>query len=107
MQMKVKGTINGADYESNVMPAGSGRLTLSVSQKMMMAAGVGIDDLTKFEIEKRDEPLSCLADVGDQGYGKQQQRPSCDGEYGNPFVQDQDPADHADNWGKIQLNGEP
>jgi hypothetical protein len=52
-QMKVRGTINGAAYESNVMPAGSGRLTLSVSQKMMKAAGVDVGDLAKFEIERR------------------------------------------------------
>lgn len=52
-QMKVKGTINGAVYESNVMPAGSGRLALSVSQKMMKSAGVGVGDKAKFEIERR------------------------------------------------------
>jgi hypothetical protein len=52
-QMKVKGTINGAAYESNVMPAGSGRLALSVSQKMMKAADVGVGEQAKFEIEKR------------------------------------------------------
>jgi hypothetical protein len=53
-QMKVKGIINGAAYESSVMPAGSGRLTLSVSQKMMKAAGVSVGDLAKFEIERRE-----------------------------------------------------
>ncbi len=51
-QMKVKGTINGAEYLSNVMPAGSGRLALSVSQKMMKAAGVGVGDSAEFEIER-------------------------------------------------------
>lgn len=53
-QMKVKGTINGSLYQSNVMPAGSGRLALSVSQKMMKAAGVKVGDFARFEIEKRD-----------------------------------------------------
>ena len=37
----------------DLVPAGSGRLALSVSQKMMKAAGVRVGDLAKFEIEKR------------------------------------------------------
>jgi hypothetical protein len=51
-QARVRGTINGAQYVSNVMPAGSGRLALSVSQKMMKAAGVGVADEAEFEIER-------------------------------------------------------
>lgn len=51
-QARVRGTINGADYVSNVMPAGSGRLALSVSQKMMKAAAVGVGDEAEFEIER-------------------------------------------------------
>jgi hypothetical protein len=51
-QMRVRGTINGAEYVSNVMPAGSGRLSLSVSQKMMKAAGVAVGDKAEFEIER-------------------------------------------------------
>ncbi len=50
-QMRVQGTINGAAYVSNVMPAGSGRLALSVSKKMMGAAGLGVGDAAEFEIE--------------------------------------------------------
>lgn len=50
-QMRVRGRIKGAEYTSNVMPAGAGRLTLSVSQKMMAAAGVGVGDEVDFEIE--------------------------------------------------------
>ena len=38
------GTIGGADFVSNVMPAGGGRLVLSVSKAMMGAARVGIDE---------------------------------------------------------------
>ena len=41
-QQRVRGTIGGADFVSNVMPAGGGRLALSVSKAMMGAAGVGI-----------------------------------------------------------------
>ena len=51
-QMRVRGTINGAEYASNVMPAGSGRLALSVNKKMMSAAGVGAGDNAEFEIER-------------------------------------------------------
>lgn len=41
-QQRVRGTIGGADFTSNVMPAGGGRLALSVSKAMMAAAGAGI-----------------------------------------------------------------
>ena len=49
-QMRVKGRINGAEYLSNVMPIGSGRLALSVSKKMMEAASVRVGDEAEFEI---------------------------------------------------------
>ena len=43
-QQRVRGTIGGADFISNVMPAGGGRLALSVSKAMMGAAGVDIGE---------------------------------------------------------------
>lgn len=49
-QQRVHGTIGGAPFASNVMPAGGGRLALSVSKAMMNAAGVGVGDETEFEI---------------------------------------------------------
>jgi hypothetical protein len=52
-QQRVRGTINGAAYASNVMPAGSGRLALSVSQKMMRAGGVSVGDAADFDIERQ------------------------------------------------------
>jgi hypothetical protein len=51
-QQRVRGTINGVDYVSNVMPAGSGRLALSVSKAMLRAAGVSVGDAVEFEIER-------------------------------------------------------
>jgi hypothetical protein len=51
-QQRVRGTINGAEYVSNVMPAGGGRLTLSVSKAMMRVGGVSIGDEAEFEIER-------------------------------------------------------
>jgi Domain of unknown function (DUF1905) len=49
-QQRVRGIIGGADFASNVMPAGGGRLALSVSKAMMNAAGVGVGDRTEIEI---------------------------------------------------------
>jgi hypothetical protein len=49
-QQRVRGTIGEADFASNVMPAGGGRLALSVSRAMMSAAGVGVGDVAEFEI---------------------------------------------------------
>lgn len=43
-QQRVRGTIGGADFVSNVMPAGGGRLALSVSKAMMGVAGVGLGE---------------------------------------------------------------
>ena len=51
-QQRVHGAINGAEYVSNVMPAGSGGLALSVSQKMMRAGGVSVGATADFEIER-------------------------------------------------------
>jgi hypothetical protein len=49
-QQRVHGTIGAADFTSNVMPAGGGRLALSVSKAMMKAADVGVGDVAEFEI---------------------------------------------------------
>jgi hypothetical protein len=49
-QQRVRGTIGGAEFTSNVMPAGGGRLALSVSKAMMKAAGIGVGDEAELEI---------------------------------------------------------
>jgi len=51
-QMRVRGKINGVNYESSVWPAGSGRLALNVTKAMMAAAGTGVGDTAKFEVER-------------------------------------------------------
>ena len=51
-QQRVRGTINGAEYVSNVMPAGAGRLALSVSKLMLRAGSVSVGDAAEFEIER-------------------------------------------------------
>jgi len=49
-QQRVTGTVNGAAFTSNVMPAGGGRLALSVSKAMRQLAGAGIGDGISVEI---------------------------------------------------------
>jgi hypothetical protein len=49
-QQRVRGTIDEADFVSSVMPAGGGRLALSVSKAMMTAAGVAVGHAADFEI---------------------------------------------------------
>jgi hypothetical protein len=49
-QQHVRGRIGSAEFSSNVMPAGSGRLALSVSKAMQQAAGAGPGDPIEVEI---------------------------------------------------------
>jgi Predicted metal-binding integral membrane protein (DUF2182) len=44
--------VSSLSWPGYVMPAGSGRLALSVSRKMMRAAGVSVGDAADFEIER-------------------------------------------------------
>jgi hypothetical protein len=50
-QQRARGRIGAAAFASNVMPAGGGRLALSVSRAMLAAAGVEVGDTAEFEIE--------------------------------------------------------
>jgi hypothetical protein len=49
-QQRVGGTIGGKAFTSNVMPAGGGRLAISVSKAMQKDAGLGIGDVAEFEV---------------------------------------------------------
>ena len=49
-QQHVERKIDGQPFGSNVMPAGGGRLALSVSKAMMTLAMVGTGDDVEFEI---------------------------------------------------------
>ena len=51
-QQQVHGTINGADFTSNVMPAGGGRLAMSVSKALMKAAGAQVGSTVEVTISK-------------------------------------------------------
>lgn len=50
-QARVSGTINGAEFQSSVMPAGSGRLAMSVTKAMMKAAGAEVGSVADFAVE--------------------------------------------------------
>jgi hypothetical protein len=49
-QQRVRGSVGGTEFASNVMPGGRGRLVLSVSKAMMKSAGIGVGDEAQFEI---------------------------------------------------------
>ena len=51
-QMRVRGTLNGVEFSSNTMPAGGGVLALSVSRKLLEAAGLKVGDETDVEVER-------------------------------------------------------
>ena len=50
-QQRVRGRIGDAAFTSNVMPAGGGRLAMTVSKAMMVDAGVSVGDEASFAIE--------------------------------------------------------
>ena len=49
-QQHVAGTIGGVAFASNVMPAGGGRLALSVSKAMMAASRLAVGDAAEIVI---------------------------------------------------------
>jgi hypothetical protein len=49
-QQRVRGTLGGREFASSVMPAGGGRLAVSVSKAMLSAAGLGIGDDAEFVV---------------------------------------------------------
>ena len=52
MQMRIRGVLNGIEFSSNTMPAGGGVLALSVSRKLLDAAGLSVGDEAEIEIER-------------------------------------------------------
>jgi hypothetical protein len=49
-QQRARGSLAGADFASDVMPAGNGRLALSVSRAMMAASHLAVGDEADVEI---------------------------------------------------------
>jgi hypothetical protein len=53
-QMRVTGKLNGVEFNSNTMPAGGGVLALSLSQKLLSAAGAKVGDKIDVELQRSD-----------------------------------------------------
>lgn len=51
-QMRVKGSINGAQFASNTMPAGNRVLALSLSKALLRSAGLAVGAKATVEIER-------------------------------------------------------
>ncbi len=51
-QMRVRGKLNGVDFTSNTMPAGGGVLALSLSQKLLQAAGLKVGQKAEVELQR-------------------------------------------------------
>ena len=54
-QQRVCGRINEAEFTSNVMPTGGGRLALSVSKAIMKSASLAVGDQAVFVITEAGE----------------------------------------------------
>jgi hypothetical protein len=51
-QLRVHAMVNGRVFTSNTMPAGGGRLALSLSKQILGATGLGVGDEAEFQIER-------------------------------------------------------
>lgn len=51
-QMRVRGTLNRLEFTSNTMPAGGGVLALSVSKKLLDAAGLKVGTSADVDLER-------------------------------------------------------
>jgi Domain of unknown function (DUF1905) len=51
-QMRVRGTLNGVEFASNTMPAGGGVLALSLSKKLLDAAGLKVGGSADVDLER-------------------------------------------------------
>jgi hypothetical protein len=53
-QMRVRGKLNGVEFNSNTMPAGGGVLALSLSRKLLAEAGLKVGDETDVQLQRID-----------------------------------------------------
>jgi hypothetical protein len=51
-QQRVRATVNGREFTSNTMPAGGGRLALSLNKQMLKECGLSVGDEAHFQIER-------------------------------------------------------
>jgi uncharacterized protein DUF1905 len=50
-QLRVKALIDGKEFTSNTMPAGGGKLALSLSKAILKECGLSVGDEAEFELE--------------------------------------------------------
>ena len=53
-QMRVRGKLNGVEFNSNTMPAGGGVLALSLSRKLLGDTGLKVGDEIDVELKRID-----------------------------------------------------
>jgi len=53
-QMRVRGRLNGVEFNSNTMPAGGGVLALSLSRKLLGDTGLKVGDEIDVELKRID-----------------------------------------------------
>jgi hypothetical protein len=51
-QMRIRAIINGKEFTSNTMPAGGGKLALSLNKAMLKECGLSVGDEAQFEIAR-------------------------------------------------------
>lgn len=51
-QLRVRAIVNGKEFTSNTMPAGGGKLALSLSKVILKECGLAVGDEAEFAIER-------------------------------------------------------
>ena len=51
-QQRVRATVNGRECTSNTMPAGGGKLALSLNRQILKDAGLDVGDEATFSVER-------------------------------------------------------
>jgi len=51
-QMRVRAIVNGKEFTSNTMPAGGGKLALSLNKAILHECALAVGDEAEFEIER-------------------------------------------------------
>jgi hypothetical protein len=50
-QFRVRAIVNGKEFTSNTMPAGGGKLALSLNKAILNECGLAVGDEAEFEVE--------------------------------------------------------
>jgi Bacteriocin-protection, YdeI or OmpD-Associated/Domain of unknown function (DUF1905) len=63
-QVRVRGTLNGVDFKSNLMPMGDGSHCLGVHKATQVAAGIDFGDNVSVEMEEDSAPRAVEVPLG-------------------------------------------